>query len=653
MDNMAFCNKSYQAAALASAIACVTASLSAGAQDAAPAQPPLEVFGGLPTLENVVISPNGKRLAFVRISGDTRALLVIDIGKTGTVGGVRVSETKLRDVAWIDDDNVLVTTSMTSLPPIGFTGAKREWSQMVVFDVEKKKLHPLDFAIEHEQTLNTSIGEAEVRIIGEKTVIFVPGLYVTDRTMPGLFSFTLPGYRVRLVDRGTTQDTDWLIDEAGRIAAQFTYRDDEKTWEIKARTDGKMRQIATGKASIDTPDFVGFDADGSSIIARFPVNGNWIWKPLNLKQNNWGEALDSGSTFWSVIKDRKNGRIIGGTRGSGDARYVFFDNELQAHWNAVLRAFPDEKVHLVSHSDDFSRMVVEVFGARDGYVYALFDWYSHQATGLGAVYNGLTLPAEVRSVDYLAADGLRISGFLTLPRAKEAKNLPLVVMPHGGPEASDSGDFDWWPQALAAQGYAVLQPNFRGSNNNSELLEAGFGEWGRKMQTDLSDGVRDLAKRGLIDPKRVCIVGASYGGYAALAGVTLDPGVYRCAVAVAGISDMRRMRNWIGDNHSSAGQRYWDRFIGVTDKKASSVDEISPITHIAAVTVPVLLIHGRDDTVVPFEQSEIMVDALKKAGKSVEFVTLKHEDHWLSTGATRLQMLQATTAFLNTHNPAN
>jgi dipeptidyl aminopeptidase/acylaminoacyl peptidase len=653
MDNMAFCNKSCPAAALASAIACLTAPVSGGAQDAAPVQVPLEVFGGLQTLENVVISPNGKRLAFVRISGDTRALLVVDIGKATPVGGVRVSETKLRDVAWIDDDNVLVTTSITSLPPFGFTGAKREWSQMVVFDVDKKKLHALDFAIEHEQTLNTSIGEAEVRTIGEKTVLFVPGLYVTDRTMPGLFAFTLPGYRARLVARGTTQDTDWLIDEAGQIAGQFTYHDDEKTWEIKARTDGKMRQIAAGKASIDTPDIVGFDADGSSIIARFPVNGNWIWKPLNLKQNNWGEALDSGRTFWSVIKDRKSGRIIGGTHGAGDARYVFFDNELQAHWNALLRAFPDEKVHLVSHSDDFSRMVVEVLGARDGYVYALFDWYSHQATVLGAVYNGLALPAEVRSVDYLAADGLRISGFLTMPRVKEAKNLPLVVMPHGGPEASDSGDFDWWAQALAAQGYAVLQPNFRGSNNTSELLEAGFGEWGRKMQTDLSDGVRDLAKRGLIDPKRVCIVGASYGGYAALAGVTLDPGVYRCAVAVAGISDMRRMRNWIGDNHSSAGQRYWDRFIGVTDKKAASVDEISPITHIAAVTVPVLLIHGRDDTVVPFEQSEIMVDALKKAGKPVEFLTLKHEDHWLSTGATRLQMLQATAAFLNTHNPAN
>jgi dipeptidyl aminopeptidase/acylaminoacyl peptidase len=625
----------------------------AAAAAAEPTQSPIEILGGLPTLENVAISPNGKRLGLVRTAGESRAVYVIDIGKGGTVAGAKVAEVKLRDLEWIDDDNLLVTISQTSLPPIGFIGPKREWEQMVAFDITKKKLHPLLFDIPSQQTLNTTIGEAQVRTVDNKTVIFVPGLYVEDRTLPAMFSFTLPDYRVKLLDRSSAPDTDWLIDESGHIAAEYTYQDDKKVWEIKSRKDGRMTSIAKGTASIDTPGILGFNADGSSIIAAFGVNGDWIWKPLSLKDNSWGAELDSGSTFGSVIRDRKSGRIIGGTHGVGDARYVFFDNEMQAHWDAVLRAFPDEKVHLVSRSDDFSRMVVQVFGARDGYVYALFDWYSHTATVLGAVYHGFDAPALVRPIEYLAADGLRISGYLTVPRGQEAKNLPLVVLVHGGPSTSDSDDFDWWSQALASQGYAVLQANYRGSNVNSTLLEAGFGEWGRKMQTDLSDGVRDLAKQGVIDPHRVCIVGGSYGGYAALAGVTLDAGVYRCAVAVAGVSDLRRMRKWTANNDLSSTQRYWDRFMGVTDKKGASLEEISPIEHIAAVNVPVLLIHGRDDTIVPFEQSEVMVDAMKKAGKQVEFVTLKHEDHWLSTGATRLQMLQATAAFLKTNNPAN
>jgi dipeptidyl aminopeptidase/acylaminoacyl peptidase len=620
---------------------------------AEPAPPALDLLGGQPTLENVVISPNGKRLAFVRTSGETRAVYVVDIGKAGTLAGVKVAEVKLRDLEWIDDDSILVTISQTSFPPIGFIGPKREWYQMVGFDIAKKKLHPLSFEVPRQETLNTTIGAAQVRSVDGKTVIFVPGLYVDDRTLPAMFSFTLPDYRVKLLDRSQAPDTDWLIDESGHIAAQYTYQDDKKVWEIKSRKDGRMTSIAKGTASIDTPDILGFNADGSSIIAAFGVNGDWIWKPLSLKDNSWGAELDSGSTFGSVIRDRKSGRIIGGTHGVGDAHYVFFDNEMQAHWNAVVRAFPDEKVHLVSRSDDFSRMVVQVFGAHDGYVYALFDWYSHTATVLGAVYQGFDAPALVRSIDYLAADGLRISGFLTVPRAKEPKNLALIVLAHGGPSASDTDDFDWWSQALASQGYAVLQANYRGSNVDSKLREAGFGEWGRKMQTDLSDGVRDLAKQGIIDPRRVCIVGASYGGYAALAGVTLDAGVYRCAVSVAGLSDLRRFREWTANYHLSSSERYWDRFMGVTDKKGASLEEISPLQHIAAVNVPVLLIHGRDDTVVPFEQSEIMVDAMKKAGKPVEFVTLKHEDHWLSTGATRLQMLQATAAFLKTNNPAN
>jgi dipeptidyl aminopeptidase/acylaminoacyl peptidase len=174
------------------------------------------------------------------------------------------------------------------------------------------------------------------------------------------------------------------------------------------------------------------------------------------------------------------------------------------------------------------------------------------------------------------------------------------------------------------------------------------------MQTDLSDGVRYLAKEGIVDPRRVCIVGASYGGYAALAGITLDPGVYQCAVSVAGPSDLKRLLNWVNDNHYTSKnieQRYWDRFMGVTGPNDPVLSQISPIDHIEAVNVPVLLIHGRDDTVVPFEQSEVMFTALQRAKKSAELVTLKHEDHWLSRSETRLQMLQATVAFLRAHNP--
>jgi dipeptidyl aminopeptidase/acylaminoacyl peptidase len=207
---------------------------------------------------------------------------------------------------------------------------------------------------------------------------------------------------------------------------------------------------------------------------------------------------------------------------------------------------------------------------------------------------------------------------------------------------------------MASRGYAVLQVNFRGSDGlGASFLQAGFGQWGRKMQTDLSDGVRFLASQGTIDPKRVCIVGASYGGYAALAGAALDAGVYRCAVSVAGIGDLARFVTWSKAQNGVSAFRYWTRFMGAENADAPTLAAISPAAHVDRVGIPILLVHGRDDTVVPLEQSQIMADALKKAGKPVDLVIEKGEDHWLSRGETRLQMLEATMAFLEKNNPPN
>jgi dipeptidyl aminopeptidase/acylaminoacyl peptidase len=174
------------------------------------------------------------------------------------------------------------------------------------------------------------------------------------------------------------------------------------------------------------------------------------------------------------------------------------------------------------------------------------------------------------------------------------------------------------------------------------------------MQTDVSDGERALAADGTIDPKRVCIVGASYGGYAALAGATLDTSAYRCAVSVAGLSDLSKFIKWrahrSGRSDSSA-TRYWERFMGAKDADDDALAEISPVDHVSNVSIPVLLIHGEDDTVVPIEQSTMMADALKKAGKDVQFISLANEDHWLSRSETRAQMLSASVAFLEKNNP--
>ncbi len=260
---------------------------------------------------------------------------------------------------------------------------------------------------------------------------------------------------------------------------------------------------------------------------------------------------------------------------------------------------------------------------------------------------------ERRLIHYPAADGLSIPAYLTLPAGGVAKKLPLVVLVHGGPGACDEAGFDWWSQALASRGYVVLQPQFRGSTGFGEGLHtSGCGEWGRKMQTDLSDGVKFLSDAGSIDLARVAIVGGSYGGYAALAGVTLQSGIYRCAVSLAGPSNLRAMLTAAKpQGRSTNALRFWQRFMGAASPTDPLLDTISPLKAAANATVPILLIHGADDTIVPFEQSKAMAAALTKAGRPTTVVTLPGEDHWLSRGETRTAMLKATVDFLAAHLP--
>ena len=301
-------------------------------------------------------------------------------------------------------------------------------------------------------------------------------------------------------------------------------------------------------------------------------------------------------------------------------------------------------------------MIIYTDGKDDSGSYWIVDIAKGSADIIGQAYPSV-LPANVgpvRWVDYKAADGLEMHGVLTLPPGREAKALPLVVMPHGGPEAHDSPGFDWWAQAFAARGYAVFQPNYRGSTGSgNKFRDAGFGQWGRKMQSDISDGVAELAKQGIVDPKRACIVGASYGGYAALAGVTVQHGLYRCAVSYGGVADLAAMLRYERERTGgfSATTRYWKEFMGATTAFETELNDISPIRLADHADAPVLLIHGKDDTVVTIDQSQSMERALTRAGKPVELVTFPGTDHWLLQEDSRVGMLKASVAFVMRHNP--
>lgn len=252
----------------------------------------------------------------------------------------------------------------------------------------------------------------------------------------------------------------------------------------------------------------------------------------------------------------------------------------------------------------------------------------------------------VRTIRYKARDGLDIAAVLTLPYGRDAK-LPLIVMPHGGPVARDSETWDWWAQFLADRGYAVVQPNYRGSSGyGTPFTEKGEGQWGLAMQDDLDDAVKALAAQGIADPARVCMVGASYGGYAAIRAAQRDGDKYRCAVSYAGVSDLHRMIQYQKNFLFSGSRGDWLR------EQAPDLKNVSPLNFPEQFSIPLLLVHGDQDLVVPPAQSRVLAQKLKDAGKDVTYIVQPEGDHHFSRTEDRLAFLKALEAFLKKHNPA-
>jgi dipeptidyl aminopeptidase/acylaminoacyl peptidase len=252
--------------------------------------------------------------------------------------------------------------------------------------------------------------------------------------------------------------------------------------------------------------------------------------------------------------------------------------------------------------------------------------------------------SEMRPISLKARDGMPLEGFLTIPRGSNGKNLPMIVNPHGGP----FGPYDAWGyngevQLLASRGYAVLQLNYRGSGNYGRAFEhAGYKQWGGTMQDDLTDATRWAIQQGIADAHRICIYGASYGGYAALEGVAKEPSLYRCAIGYVGVYDMPTMFHAGDIQYSKSGENFLKETLG-----EDNLDVISP-THLAdRITVPVMMVAGREDVRAPPKHTEMMRDALQKAGKQVDTKIYAGEGHGFYTIEDRTDLYTRMLAFLD------
>lgn len=647
------------ALAAASALLAVA---SASAADPPPAgPPPVEAYGKLPGIEDVSLSPSGQRFAFIAVVGDKRKLVAANAGEDKPIFATDVGTAKVVDVTWAGDDHLLVTISETVPLGLGFDVSKAEMYAVVVISLTQPKAFTVfDKHPEVSTAVQGTYGVAQINghwygYFGGITYGGDNGNYYLDHMWPDLYRVDLDTGTITVAAHGSELADNWLVGPDGKVIARTTYSEESGSWEVRSGELGG-RLLASGKSKLaDVGQLIrGRTAD--TIVIERPGDNGATFQELSLTGADVPKAPEVGAVE-AVLADPVSGFWIGTVDRGDMPEPRFFSPQAQARVSGVLKAFKGLWVELVSCTPNLDRMVVKTSGAGDSGTYWLVDMKTHHADPIGYERPevGPDDVGTIEMVDYKAADGLALRGVLSLPPGRDPKNLPVVVMPHGGPETRDYPDFDWWAQAFVSRGYAVFQPNFRGSAGYGvEFRDAGFGQWGRKMQTDVSDGLVALAKQGIVDPKRACIVGGSYGGYAALAGVTIQQGLYRCAVSLAGPADLAAMLDYSAAKaagQASLEQRYWRAFMGVTTLWQTELNAISPVRLARQADAPILLIHGKDDTIVPIDQSQEMDRALKAAGKPVDFIVLPGADHHLLHEDTRIAAVKASLDFVLKYDP--
>lgn len=442
---------------------------------------------------------------------------------------------------------------------------------------------------------------------------------------------------------------DWVVDGAGVVRAGMGEKGD-RSFLVYRRGEGDRFSRGEGAADPDIAQFAPVQGSDQGYALAEAPSGRIALYGYDFRRSRLGALVyENDKADLDGFELGPDGKPAGVAYTDDRDRMLWFDGTARSRQAAIDAALPGRTNRIVSASDDRARLLVYSATASDPGTYYLFEHgQARRIAAINPALEGKPLSA-VTSIAYAARDGLTIQGYLTLPAGRQARDLPLIVMPHGGPFARDGWDYDPWVQYLAGKGYAVLQPNYRGSTGFGRKMTArGDGEWGRGMQDDADDGVAWLAGRGTIDPKRVCIMGASYGGYAAMWAAARDKGIYRCAISYAGISDVRAQLDY---DHKTFEERAFRAWRNRIQGRAPSLESLSPVTYAAGLTMPILIAHGTADQTVPVDQSERMHDALTRLGKAHEFVEYPGEDHTMRDPANEADFLARVGKFLDAHNP--
>lgn len=634
---------------------------------AAAAQPlTAEMFARDPAILSESLSPNGRYVAVLRQTADGQSILLHDwrSGQTTTLESTRNDQFLFFDwMAWKTDDRLLFALHQRAF----WRGRPHADSREDVIRL---------YAVNRDGTQMKQMFDGQLRqLAGDSVPWSIVDLQRHDPSHVLLSTYGAYGFSLFRVDVNTghgdeVERMEWrngavLVDGAGNAVMRAEYLPSDSGIRYFRRAPGDhnwQQAYEVRRASVaQNRDFLPLGAGpgpGQIYVAARP-NGQ-EFQSIYLYNTATGELgaptfqADHADAQIASLDPNDNSLLF----GCGEQQRMVCrapDPRLQRHVAAISTYFEGlADFGVVDVSADKKVWLIFASGPTIPGTYYVYDLDATHIQAVGSAYPQLPRAqlAPTQVIHYTTRDHVDLWGYYTAPLNASGPQ-PLVVFPHGGPESRDSFGYDYFVQYFASRGYAVFQPNFRGGEGSGRAFaDAGHRQWGHRMQDDITDGVQHLIDSGAVDRNRICIVGASYGGYAALAGAAFTPALYKCAVSISGVSDLIETMNneRMEQGHGSVGYAYWLSVIGDPGPDHDALVAESPARQAAAIQIPVLLIHGNEDGTVPIRQSELMRDALQAAGKHVEYIRLENEAHiWSNwTPEDRQKMLEETARFVDT-----
>ena len=627
--------------------------------------PSLEDFASRPRIEDVSISPDGRYLAFIQTRDGKATAVVSDrqAGKDQPMRGV-LTEPDHFQMTWC---HWATNTRLLC----GFRGMARNRyiypiTRLAAIDADGKNSRVLlqnsmEAQGQYQDRIidwnpgppNTVLIEADEGL-SEKQMMGSVEIYgkVGTHSLPAVFELDVMTGRLTMRQHAHDPIRHWITDKHGQVrlgrglsGATISY------W---ARLDGDSDWRRLTKFEIFTRgnrfEPVAISADDPNwAYALGPSGGRTAVWLIDLKDKD-----DPKLVFSHPLVDVSShvlgpdNRLIGVRYDDGYPLMYFEDSRIGGLMRTIQTLEPGQFDTVHGSSRDEKFLVVRSVSDVDAPRFMLFNSDTHELDKIGTAYpdRDQSTLAPMRPISYPARDGTRIPAYVSVPRGATAAHLPLIVMPHGGPNTRDTWGYSFLREFLVSRGYAVLQMNFRGSSGyGDDWLFAAHQDWGGLTYDDVVDGARWAIQQGIADPKRLCITGWDFGGYLALLGAQRNPDLFRCAVDIAGPSDLALL---IDEGHRWLQGESIKRQIGADPDK---LKRDSPRLHAADFQVPLLILQGKMDAQVPFQQSEEMDEALTHAGKTHRFVAVDDADHQFSAVKDRLTLLQETDAFLREHLP--